>query len=117
MVNIIIQPHNTSCQKQDLVILEFQGGFNSSEVVDLSDVDIGNLSLNENSAELVVGHQRLLGKKVKLAKPFAAIHKRVDSMENYYDVVCIIKEKYVFFQRPALFVPENLRNLARIGRC
>lgn len=47
MVNIIIQPHNTSCQKQDLVILEFQGGFNSSEVVDLSDVDIGNLSLNE----------------------------------------------------------------------
>lgn len=54
---------------------------------------------------------------MKLAKPFAAIHKRVDSMENYYDVVCIIKEKYVFFQRPALFVPENLRNLARIGRC
>jgi hypothetical protein len=47
MVNIIIQPHNTSCQRQDLVILEFQGGFNSSEVVDLSDVNIGNLSLNE----------------------------------------------------------------------
>jgi chromosome transmission fidelity protein 8 len=36
-------------------------------------------------------------------------------MEASYDVVSIIKEKYVFSQRPGLIVQENLRNLTRIG--
>ncbi|KAG1456692.1 hypothetical protein G6F56_006775 [Rhizopus delemar] len=112
MVNIIIQPNDLS-SKQDLVILEFQGKFATEEIVDLSNVDIGEISLNQNSAELFVGNQRLVGKKVNLPKPMAAIHQKKDSMENEYEVVCILREKYVFFQRPALFVPENLRNLAR----
>ncbi|RCH99172.1 Chromosome transmission fidelity protein 8 [Rhizopus azygosporus] len=115
MVNIVIHPYNQSSQKQDLLVLDFQGSFDSGEVVDLSLVKFGNVTLNENSAELVIGHHRLVGKKVKLPKPYAVIHKRKDSMEASYDVVSFIKEKYVFSQRPGLIVQENLRNLTRIG--
>lgn len=33
----------------------------------------------------------------------------------YFDTVAILREKYVFSQRPGLLVQENLRGLTRIG--
>ncbi|KAI9252599.1 hypothetical protein BY458DRAFT_559201 [Sporodiniella umbellata] len=112
MVNIVIRCNDFSTKKE-LILLEFQGKFSPEETENLSTVEIGDLSLNQSSAELFVGNQRLVGKKVSLAKPMAALQQSKDSMENEYQVTCILREKYVFFQRPALFVPENLRNLAR----
>jgi hypothetical protein len=47
MVNIVIHPYNQSSQKQDLLVLDFQGSFDSGEVVDLSLVKFGNVTLNE----------------------------------------------------------------------
>ena len=47
MVNIVIHPYNQSSQKQDLLVLDFQGSFDSGEVADLSLVKFGNVTLNE----------------------------------------------------------------------
>lgn len=76
----------------------------------------------------MIGHQRLVGKKVQLSKPFAVIKKRkiietatmdIDDDPSqpaaYFDTVAILREKYVFAQRPSLVVQENLRGLTRIG--
>lgn len=73
------------------------------------------------------------GKKVKLPKPLAVIRKRgdqsglkdnmdVDNDEDTtteptstYDTVAILREKFVFTQRPLLQVQPGLRGLTRIG--
>lgn len=92
---------------------------------------MGLMSWRQDIAYLVIGHQRVEGKKVKLAKPFAVIKKRPKNDEHrmdiddddddetrsssYYDTVAILREKYVFTQRPSLMVHETLRGLTRIG--
>lgn len=73
---------------------------------------------------LTIAHHKLEGKKTKLAKPLAVITKSVqvdvDAMELdqprpvTYDVVRIIKEKYVFAHRPSLLVQEDLRGLMKV---
>lgn len=75
------------------------------------------------------------GKKVKLPKPLAVIRKRGDQSSGLkdnmdvdnddedttteptstYDTVAILREKFVFTQRPLLQVQPGLRGLTRIG--
>lgn len=121
MVHVVIHSQQNSNVSEDLVYLDFQGSFNSSDNIDVSNLEIGDLTLSENSAMLIIGHHKLVGKKVKLPKPFAVIHKRKDMMDEgnggiCYDVVTILKEKYVFPTRPGLIVQESLRGLTRIGK-
>lgn len=124
MVHIVIHPLQTSNKTEELIYLDFQGSFeSSSEEANVSNIEIGDLTLQENSALLIIGHHKLTGKKVKLPKPFAVIHKKKidkDDMEEdtgvCYDVVTILKEKYVFSVRPGLIVQESLRGLTRIGK-
>lgn len=125
MVNIVIHSLQNSEKKEELVYLDFQGSFDSPENPDVSNIEIGDLTLKDDSALLIIGHHKLVGKKVKLPKPFAVLHKRKreqdDMMEDgkdgvVYDVVTILKEKYVFSGRPGLIVQESLRGLARIGK-
>jgi hypothetical protein len=73
---------------------------------------------------LTIGHHKLEGSKTKLSKPLAVITKRnqqdIDAMDLgsshsvTYDVVRIIKEKYVFAHRPSLLVQEDLRGLMKV---
>jgi chromosome transmission fidelity protein 8 len=122
MVHVVIHSYQNSDRK-DLVYLDFQGNFDSGDHVKLDNLEIGDLTLKDDSAILIIGHHRLVGKKVKLPKPFAVIHKRktdLDVMEEEdgvcYDVVTILKEKYVFPNRPGLIVQESLRGLTKIGK-
>ncbi|KAI8080688.1 uncharacterized protein B0P05DRAFT_539174 [Gilbertella persicaria] len=121
MVNISIYPYINSEKKQELICLDFQGSFDSGDATELDNMEIGDLTLEDDSAVLVIGHHRLVGKKAKLPKPYAVIYKRKkeeDAMEEgtSYDVVTILKEKYVFTGRPGLIVQESLRGLTRIGK-
>jgi len=66
----------------------------------------------------------LEGKKTKLSKPLAVIAKRnrqdadamdLDQQQSVtYDVVHILKEKFVFAHRPSLLVQEDLRGLMKV---
>ncbi|KAI9244648.1 Ctf8-domain-containing protein [Helicostylum pulchrum] len=119
MVHVVIHSYKDSVQTQDLIYLDFQGSFESVDNIQLSNVDIGDLTLSTDSAQLIIGHHKLTGKKVKLQRPLAVIHKRRDMMDeggDEYDVVTILKEKYVFSDRPGLIVQESLRGLTRIGK-
>lgn len=125
MVHIVIHSLQNSEKKEELVYLDFQGSFDSPDNTDVSNIEIGDLTLKDNSALLIIGHHKLVGKKVKLPKPFAVLHKRRlgqdDMIEDgkdgvVYDVVTILKEKYVFSGRPGLIVQESLRGLAKIGK-
>lgn len=121
MVNVVIHSLQNSNETQELVYLDFQGSFESPDNQDVSNLEIGDLTLSENAATLIIGHHKLVGKKVKLPKPFAVIHKQRNLMDEgnggvCYDVVTILKEKYVFPTRPGLIVQESLRGLTRIGK-
>ncbi|GAA5800489.1 hypothetical protein HPULCUR_005920 [Helicostylum pulchrum] len=110
MVHVVIHSYKDSVQTQDLIYLDFQGSFESVDNIQLSNVDIGDLTLSTDSAQLIIGHHKLTGKKVKLQRPLAVIHKRRDMMDeggDEYDVVTILKEKYVFSDRPGLIVQET----------
>ncbi|KAI8987232.1 Ctf8-domain-containing protein [Mycotypha africana] len=123
MVQVIIEPGKSSADQSNLIILDFQGSFDIGDQLDFRNLKIGDLNLQENSAELIIGHHRLIGKKITLAKPFAVIRKRkqvedamTDEETVQYDVTAIVKEKYVFSTRPGLMVQQSLRGLTKIGR-
>ncbi|KAI8381323.1 Ctf8-domain-containing protein [Radiomyces spectabilis] len=122
MVHTVIRPLSRSENKQELVYLDFQGSFVADDHANVSDAYIGDLTLEKDKAILSIGHHRLEGKKVKLPKPFAVIQKsEQDLMETdtspgaYYDVVTILREKYVFNTRPGLVVEESMRGFTKIG--
>lgn len=81
-------------------------------------------SFPQGKVYLTVGHHKLEGKKTKLSKPLAVISKRstenLDAMDTdqlrpvTYDIVNILKEKYVFAHRPSLLVQEDLRGLMKV---
>ncbi|KAI9498973.1 Ctf8-domain-containing protein [Zychaea mexicana] len=128
MVCAVICPLQSSQKEPSLVLLEFQGHFQSSES-QVQSLKMGDLTMTNDKATVVVGHHRLEGKKVKLAKPFAVIRKRQQDDQTAmdtttddtpvaavkYDTVTILREKYVFSLRPGLVVQESLRGLTRIG--
>lgn len=124
MVQVVIESHKNSTRREDLICLDFQGSFDSGEKIKLDNLEIGDLTLKEDSAILVTGHHRLIGKRVKLPKPFAVIHKRktdpymMEDVEQTttFDVVSIVKEKYVFSGRPGFIVQEDLRGLTKINK-
>ncbi|KAI7904482.1 Ctf8-domain-containing protein [Cokeromyces recurvatus] len=123
MVHVIINSYKNSTHKEDLILLDFQGSFHVKDEVNLDNLKVGDLTLEQDSAILVIGHHRLVGKKVQLTKPFAVIHKNetnamVDEEEEEvsYDVVKILKEKYIFTNRPGLIVQENRRGLSRMDK-
>ncbi|KAI8637380.1 hypothetical protein BD408DRAFT_424668 [Parasitella parasitica] len=123
MVHVAIHSYRHSNKKEELLYLDFQGSFDVGDEPRLDYLELGELTLQDESATLIIGHHRLIGKKVKLLKPFAVVHKRktdLDMLEEQdgvcYDVVTILKEKYVFPNRPGLIVQESLRGLARIGK-
>ncbi|KAI9020863.1 hypothetical protein CLU79DRAFT_754130 [Phycomyces nitens] len=119
MVHAVICPVSDSQTNQELVYLDFQGSFSTDQDALVMNVAIGDISFEKDTALLVIGHQRLEGKRVGLLKPFAVIRKRTGlestvggfSAAVTYDVVCLIKEKYVFSNRPGLIVQENSRGL------
>lgn len=126
MVHVVIHSHSTSNKTEELLYLDFQGSFDSADNLDVSNIEIGDLTLLDDSATLIIGHHKLVGKKVKLPKPYAVIHRQKAEDEDAmmedgksgisYDVVTILREKYVFSNRPGLIVQESLRGLTKIGR-
>ncbi|KAI9309153.1 Ctf8-domain-containing protein [Cunninghamella echinulata] len=128
MVHAVIHSLAHSDNKQQLVLLEFQGSFYAHDQV-VKDIKIGDIEFNNDRATVIIGHHRIEGIKKKLPKPVAIIHKRhkqqntmeIDQIDDgklpitEYDVTTIIREKYVFSNRPRLVVKENLRGLTRIG--
>ncbi|KAI8982577.1 hypothetical protein BDB01DRAFT_793239 [Pilobolus umbonatus] len=117
MVAVDIKSHEHANTVKDLVFLEFRGTIDSGMIIDLSDVKIGQLTLEKDTAILVIGQNKIYGKKVNLLKPFAVIRKQEENMgeDTTYEVVTILKDKYVFKDRPQLIVQESLRGLARAG--
>ncbi|GAB5592507.1 hypothetical protein Unana1_07407 [Umbelopsis nana] len=122
----IVIPSSQNSQNQDpqLVLIEFQGTLECNQH-DLRGISVGDLEEdNKGKVYLTVGHHKLEGKKTKLSKPLAVISKRstenLDAMDTdqlrpvTYDIVNILKEKYVFAHRPSLLVQEDLRGLMKV---
>ncbi|RUS25073.1 chromosome transmission fidelity protein 8 [Jimgerdemannia flammicorona] len=152
MVQIIIPPPTSN---HPMVMLELQGNIETN-ATDLQGVKLGELEFDAKGTPfLTIGHHRLEGKLVKLAKPLAVVRRRdssagpstppaiaahvmdIDSdallpsspppassqvaREHeatnkrmiVYDVVTVLKEKYVFKQRPELLVPEEVKGANR----
>ncbi|KAI8096839.1 uncharacterized protein BX664DRAFT_292016 [Halteromyces radiatus] len=127
MVYAVIHSLVHSEDKKDLILLEFQGSFQSA-TESVKNVKIGDIEIEGDLAHVLIGHHRIEGSRKKLHKPLAVIHKvdkeimDIDQGNNNdigpaveYSVTSIIREKFVFINRPRLIVKESLRGLTKIG--
>jgi hypothetical protein len=72
--------------------IEFQG-----DILPGDDHKLGNLTLNGNEANLVLDHQILQGRLLKLEKPLIVTS---DKETNTLEIVAIIRNKIIFNSRP-----------------
>ncbi|ORZ23511.1 Ctf8-domain-containing protein [Absidia repens] len=126
MVQAVIHSWVTSDNKKELSLLEFQGSFHGNGDDQMKNVKIGDIEVDKDKMFLLIGHHRIEGVRKKLLKPLAVIHKRTTSATTMdidqindtgpameYDVTTIIKEKFVFTNRPRLIVKESLRGMTK----
>ena len=85
----------------ELIILELQGTL-EIEDKELKNLKIGNISFNNGKVFLIIGNHKLNGSKVMLEKPIAVMKKRKTNNVTY-NVLGLIKQKFVFNTRPSLF--------------
>ncbi|KAL1918520.1 uncharacterized protein VTP21DRAFT_3180 [Calcarisporiella thermophila] len=109
----------------ELVLLELQGTIETGDDEMSADelLDVGKMKFSDNDIPyFTIGHHRLEGKLIKLDRPLAVIHKETaaDSVNSTmivnndaeeraekYEVVSLIRHKYVFKQRPEPMLAEN----------
>ena len=91
--------------QQEMILLELQGTLSTDTY------EIGTLEFVQDQPVLVIGHHRLLGQKVKLAKPFAVLEKKVNTEGVSYEVKSIVKQKCIFKSRPEHVLSENFVGL------
>ncbi|PVU90455.1 hypothetical protein BB561_004881 [Smittium simulii] len=109
-------------KKRQYCLIELHGSI-KTDVESLNGLKIGTFELcSDKSAFLVVGSHRLLGKAVPLKKALAMLIKApdtnqtsmeidnstaLDSIQEYqtacYDILAVIKYKFVFLDRPSVF--------------
>ena len=79
------------------LLLELQG---TLEFVDSESLNVGTLEwTNKDTPVLLIGHHRLVGHTVPLAKPFALLEKTPGSPTSY-QIKSVIKTKCIFKSRP-----------------
>jgi hypothetical protein len=101
MVQLIIENEGTEINSE-LLLLDFQGAFESE--LPLEGQSLGQLTLQDDKATLVVGRQKISGKRQKLSNPVCIIRKVLGSSNTetcrYVFENKIIKTKIVFSSRP-----------------
>ena len=86
----------------ELVIIELQGTI-EYRGEDISEVEIGPLTVNNKEATLVVGNHLLHGKEVTISPPIAVLER---GTEEGLPIVAVIRKKYVFNQKPTYLFDE-----------
>lgn len=94
MPSIVIKK-DPNINSTKLVMLEFQGRI-ESDLPSKSGMVVGQLDMQ--GCTLQIGNQKLKGKRVKLAKPFAVTRKDKDGASLV--IQNIITEKIIFDSRP-----------------
>jgi hypothetical protein len=63
---------------------------------------------------MIISHHKLQGEVVKLKKPFAVLEKKHNpgSTETEYEIVAVLRKKYVFATRPQPLVDEESKGKA-----
>ena len=90
------------------LIIELQGELEfNSEICDSLYVGKFNYIKDKDQATFTIGDHMLVGKLVKLKNPFGIFKKVHNGGETKYELAGVVKEKYLFQQRPKQLI-ENL---------
>lgn len=88
---------------EEVVILEFQGDFEHSDMGQFDSLTLGQLKeTSKGNYDLVIGNHLLRGKMSDLPKPIIMTEKLVDKESGsfFHQVRAVIKRKVTFSGRP-----------------
>lgn len=109
MVQVAVRVAAGADARGQWALLDLQGAVESN-VDDLRNVELGEITFAENgTAVMVVGRQRLEGKRTPLKVPLAVLERQSDEHGTSYSVVHLLKEKVVFRLRPQPVISEDLK--------
>eukprot|EP01091_Cochliopodium_minus_P001881 TRINITY_DN11842_c0_g1_i1.p1 TRINITY_DN11842_c0_g1~~TRINITY_DN11842_c0_g1_i1.p1 ORF type:complete len:108 (-),score=28.28 TRINITY_DN11842_c0_g1_i1:96-419(-) len=86
---------------KEFAIIELQGTLELENTNEFQKMKIGNISLNNGKAVLIIGNHKLNGTLSNLDKPLAVM-KKMKKDKISYNILGLIKQKYVFNTRPSL---------------
>ncbi|KAJ3074606.1 Chromosome transmission fidelity protein 8 [Podochytrium sp. JEL0797] len=96
---------------EEWALIEVQGAVESEDGVDVSGMLMGRVTFDKEMVPfLVVGRHRLKGERVSLKLPFAVVRQEIVGMgegSRDCEVVCILKHKYLFSERPVPILSEQ----------
>mmetsp|Transcript_62334 Transcript_62334/g.76352 ORF Transcript_62334/g.76352 Transcript_62334/m.76352 type:complete len:120 (-) Transcript_62334:201-560(-) len=110
-MRIILKPKDATLKEWGLI--EIQGKITSKKSTTLHNMSLGDLQFNtKNDPVLTIGNSVLSGKCVKLKKPLIITGKKgvYNESEKKYElnILGIIKQKYVFKQRPKIILLNSI---------
>ena len=125
----MIIPFSYSCDEgKKWVLIELQGIVESKEGKGVAGQELGELTFQDGAPHLTIGRHKLKGKTIKLGKPLMLTQrvgsvdtKSMETKENVedgeakdhescikYDIVAVIREKYLFDSRPHPLISTSL---------
>ncbi|KAI9329468.1 Ctf8-domain-containing protein [Obelidium mucronatum] len=109
---LLVEDSETQCTGQEWALVEVQGAVESAAEECLDGVQMGNVEF-ERVPFLVIGRHRLKGKRVNLKQPLAVLRQEISAESRECQVVCVLRHKYLFNERPVPILSEA--NIGLIG--
>ena len=101
MSQIRILSRETGFIGEEIVLMEFQGDFEHSEIARFDSLALGDLKeVSKGNYELQIGNHLLKGKMQELAKPIIMTEKVESEGQIQLEVRAVIKRKLLFATRP-----------------
>ncbi|KAJ3282074.1 hypothetical protein HDU79_010285 [Rhizoclosmatium sp. JEL0117] len=104
---------STSTSSSEFALIEVQGAVESAAGVSLGGASLGLVEFDEGTPTLIIGRHKLRGKKETLKLPLAVLRQEPGSST---DLLCVIKYKYIFSDRPVPILSEANVGLAQLAK-